>query len=121
MRQGFVYKIFFWAIAGIAFFLFLGNVRNWWQFKKLKTEEKQFRVQIEEKEEKTRKLSELISYAKTEEFIKSELRRNLSLGEKNETIIITPNLSILSEGKEDKPKVVVPAWKAWYLLLAKKE
>ncbi len=116
MEQGFRGKIFCWLIITISFFVFLSNLRQWWQFKKLKTEKKQFQNQIEEKEANLRKLKEFILYAKTDEFIKKELKKKLSLGEENEKIVVLPQLSLSLEETEDRLNLKISPWKAWYQL-----
>jgi len=103
------------SIIGIGLLFLISNAKQWWQFRQLKAEKLQLQQQIETSKQKNRKLEQMISYAKTNQFIKNEARK-LGWGDNNETVIFLPPMPSPSQAENKTINSPTSPWQSWQRL-----
>lgn len=100
----------------IGLLIFASNINRFLHWQRLKGQETELRTQVYQDQQEENRLSQLLEYSSTKEFIQSELRRKLGLGQENEVIVSLPDLPHVEIADTDQKKEQVPNPLAWYRL-----
>ena len=100
----------------IGLLIFASNINRFLHWQRLKGQETGLRTQVYQDQQEENRLSQLLEYSSTKEFIQSELRRKLGLGQENEEIVSLPDLPHVETADTDQKEEQVPNPLAWYRL-----
>lgn len=100
----------------IGLLIFASNINRFLHWQRLKGQETELRTQVYQDQQEENRLSQLLEYSSTKEFIQSELRRKLGLGQENEVIVSLPDLPHVEIADTDQKEEQVPNPLAWYRL-----
>lgn len=100
----------------IGLLIFASNIGRFFHWQRLKKQEAELRAQVYQDRQEENRLSQLLEYSSTKEFIRSELRRKLGLGQENEVIISLPDLPHIETADTSQNEEKVPNPLAWYRL-----
>lgn len=100
----------------IGLLIFASNINRFFHWQKLKKQEAELQAQIYQNQQEENRLSQLLDYSSTKEFIQSELRRKLGLGKENEVIISLPDLPHIETPDKNQNEEKIPNPLAWYKL-----